>query len=818
VVSADDGHFTKGASVFSVGERTGLGSVPQFQVAASSRTPEAVVLAVELLGQALLLAGLVTLLAWRGLRSPALEAFIRRRLSLAILAGAALVIAGTAAYVLLKGHELALAQQVGLAVGLGLFEGTVAGSFALYRAGLALALGLAFLLLRGRFFSASRASAPDILLFALAALILLARARVSHAAASDFLPVLSVLVNFVHLAAKCIWIGLLAVLALIVLPAAERTAGLNAALSRRIDLAIGFAALTGGYIVWLHLKDAAYLLVSDWGSRFLVLAAFGGVLLLLRIAAHAVVHGRSWLGRSAPMLLRLEVLVGLAVLFTTSQLIITTPPLAVPEPFMQEHRSGGILISLGEHPFEEGRLLVTFTDAAGRPADIRSFIATLSNAAAGIGPIVVDAERRFAGGYAFPAALLSPSGRWEVGITGQRGGGYDAVAHFTLETPLPARLPKARAFGMLGLASALLSLLVFLVLTGLAFHNRPVRGTSPPADTFAWPAALFWFFAITMLVIGGHQVLGRDDFQALCERTGGLWHQMLPLRDGIVLSRTPVMGCMTCDGRSHFPDIREYAEFARPVQAEARLVLQPAALEAGRPAQLTFTVVHPDGSPVRELSITHDRIIHAVVIGEDLETFAHLHPEDLGPVTPGMREAGRYVINYTFPAAGRYILALDYAVRGQFFAQQFPLVVGGTPRPPLPAIDDARVRSIGDYEVWFRAVPEVPVAGKPAVISYTVLRDGAPVKDLAPFLAAPAHLAIVRSDLGTVQHLHADAAETPRSTSCPGGHAHASPPARFGPSFHAHPVFAAPGTYRIFAQFLHNGTVLRPYFDVRVGP
>ncbi len=121
------------------------------------------------------------------------------------------------------------------------------------------------------------------------ALIDLARARVSHAAASTFAPAFGVLMNFVHLFFKDVWIGGIIALVALLSPLIRKSRNLRfaafalTAFSRIASIALGIAGVTGVYVVWLHLKSFSYVLTTDWGKRFAILSVFAAFLLLLRL-------------------------------------------------------------------------------------------------------------------------------------------------------------------------------------------------------------------------------------------------------------------------------------------------------------------------------------------------------------------------------------------------------------------------------------------------------------------------------------------------------------------------------------------------------
>src|SRR6202140_470237 len=110
VTSSDDGHFTKGAYVFSVGNEKPSATTEAggFQTVHSSSVPEALTLAVELIGDALILGALIVLaFVWRPMRRHFPEVQCEEpefagRFRFLILLGGILALAGGMAYLLYK--------------------------------------------------------------------------------------------------------------------------------------------------------------------------------------------------------------------------------------------------------------------------------------------------------------------------------------------------------------------------------------------------------------------------------------------------------------------------------------------------------------------------------------------------------------------------------------------------------------------------------------------------------------------------------------------------------------------------------------------
>eukprot|EP00854_Cymbomonas_tetramitiformis_P018939 gene18939-22630_t len=62
-----------------------------------------------------------------------------------------------------------------------------------------------------------------------------------------------------------------------------------------------------------------------------------------------------------------------------------------------------------------------------------------------------------------------------------------------------------------------------------------------------------------------------------------------------------------------------------------------------------------------DLTVMHARKLHVVCIGQDLDTFIHVHPDDFYEV-PGAATA--FTVFNVFPRGGLYVIALDFAMNG----------------------------------------------------------------------------------------------------------------------------------------------------------
>ncbi|MFI5202021.1 MAG: copper resistance CopC/CopD family protein, partial [Candidatus Kapaibacterium sp.] len=795
VISADDGHYSKGAYVFSVGTE-GQNATPEnggFQTVHSSSVPEALTLAVELIGEAMIFGALIVLaFIWRPIRKhfPEMnsdEHAFARRFQILLILGCILALAGGMTYLIYKTNELATLQETTFAAAWSPFLSTTSALYTIYRM-----IGVGFLLIasqvmRKQLFSAERITKIEYACFAVLALIDFARARVSHAAASTFEPAFGVLMNFIHLFFKDAWIGGIIALVTLLSPFIRKSRNLRMAgfalttFSKITSIALGIAGVTGVYVVWLHLKSFSNLFTTDWGKIFVVLSVFAAFLLLLRLFHQLYVEPkimdaigkndearlpgvRSWLGFTLPA----EMAIAIAILAVTSLLIITTPPFAPHYSFVRSAVSQGVALSFTEQPDESGKFLVAAEDPIKNTgAVIKNMVVALTNQAAGIGPIIAPVQERFAGGYVFGANLLSPAGTWTINITAQRAGAYDAAASFNINYPQEITESDAhaedRTFGSFEAIDIIVSLVILAASVILyrksAELNRVALSATdaPPVSTAlsfahrgAWIPPLI-LIAIVLYLTGGIPAVSpgilESPFQRACEKANvmDVWHESVPERGGKATADLALPGCTTGIGlgQYHFADAREFAYFDRPAQARAQLATNPAVLEPNVPVILTFTLRDYQGNPVRDLVLDHNRILHVVIASKDFSVFAHIHVEDSGSVTPEMLKTAEFPVRYTFPKAGRYMVSVDFMERGYIFSDQFYLNVGPAGEMSGPGSENFSLQEkVDGYDVTFRASPTTLKAGAPATLDYHIEKDGKPLTDMNPYLAVPMHISI----------------------------------------------------------------------------
>jgi hypothetical protein len=214
---------------------------------------------------------------------------------------------------------------------------------------------------------------------------------------------------------------------------------------------------------------------------------------------------------------------------------------------------------------------------------------------------------------------------------------------------------------------------------------------------------------------------------------------------------------------------------------------------AAKDVPLRFQILDAGGMPVTRYVENHEKLLHLIVVRNDLAGFQHVHPvldsDGTWRVPVDLIEAGDYRVFADFTPAGGSALTLgaNLHVAGQY-----------DPRP-LPPV--AATSVVDGYTVAIRGTQK---ANAPSMLTLTVSRNSKPVTDLQPYLGAYGHLVALRpADLG---YLHVHPMGEPDDGVTPAG-----------PEIGFHATFPSAGEYRLFLDFQHQGEVRTAAFTVAVG-
>lgn len=221
-------------------------------------------------------------------------------------------------------------------------------------------------------------------------------------------------------------------------------------------------------------------------------------------------------------------------------------------------------------------------------------------------------------------------------------------------------------------------------------------------------------------------------------------------------------------------------------------------LQAGVPTTFAYQILQQDGTPLVKYTPKHDKLMHLIVASRDLSSFQHIHPN--------MGADGIWRVPLTLTEAGDYKVFADYmplwGIHNEVLGADVS-VAGNYQPKPFPAPSDTA--TFDGYTVTMKGTNAIK-PGKSVNLTLSFAKDGKPVTDLEPYLAAYGHLVALRDGDLFYIHLH------PQGTPGDGR-------TKSGPDITFTTTIPAFGDYRMFLDFQHGGVVRTAPFTVHVpGP
>jgi hypothetical protein len=234
----------------------------------------------------------------------------------------------------------------------------------------------------------------------------------------------------------------------------------------------------------------------------------------------------------------------------------------------------------------------------------------------------------------------------------------------------------------------------------------------------------------------------------------------------------------------------------RPYRLE--LVSQPRRPKAGEPAELEFRVRRREPAQlVTDFQVVHEKLMHVLIVRDDLSQFAHEHPD--------LSAEGVFRLRYSFPTGGDYHVFVDATPRGagtQVLMGKISVEGSRTSRFDVRRASPEHrslVKNVEGVEIELQT-GQLP-ARRTTGVTFQ-LRDaasGRAITDLQPYLGAMGHLILIHQDGVTFVHSHPDERQPDvgRDGKVP---------------FLVR--FPKSGLYRGWSQFQRNGNILTSDFIV----
>ena len=224
-------------------------------------------------------------------------------------------------------------------------------------------------------------------------------------------------------------------------------------------------------------------------------------------------------------------------------------------------------------------------------------------------------------------------------------------------------------------------------------------------------------------------------------------------------------------------------------QAGYTFDLATATAAAGADRQVTFTIIGPEGEPVTEFDVEHEKRLHLIAVRRDFTGFQHVHPE--------MDENGTWIGALSL-TPGQWRLFADFKATGvEAVTLGNELAVSGDYRP-APAPGETRTATVDGYTV---TLDGDLTAGHDAELTLSVSKDGLPVTDLEPYLGAYGHLVALRAGDLAYLHVHPDGTPDDGTTEP-------------GPDVVFYAEVPSPGRYQLYLDFKRGGVVRTAAFTV----
>jgi hypothetical protein len=224
----------------------------------------------------------------------------------------------------------------------------------------------------------------------------------------------------------------------------------------------------------------------------------------------------------------------------------------------------------------------------------------------------------------------------------------------------------------------------------------------------------------------------------------------------------------------------------------------PSKITPNQPVPLAINIQGSSGKAVPQFDMFQEKLMHLIVVSDDLQFFDHIHPE--------YKQNGRFEVQAKFPKSGSYTLFSDYKPAAQ--SEQVSVLkteVPGAKLAAAPAVDMNRTKTFGKTKVNLTIDKPTLKAGEEQMVMFD-LTDAAsnkPITDLQPYLGETGHLVIVKqsSPLTRADYIHA--------------HAHSMKGTPAG-QVHFMTQFPKPGKYKLWGQFNRNGEIVTADFWVNV--
>jgi hypothetical protein len=185
--------------------------------------------------------------------------------------------------------------------------------------------------------------------------------------------------------------------------------------------------------------------------------------------------------------------------------------------------------------------------------------------------------------------------------------------------------------------------------------------------------------------------------------------------------------------------------------AKARLLID-GKLKINQPKKLIILIQDAQGKSVTKFDTFQEKLMHLIVVSDDLQVFQHLHPKHQGN--------GQFTIDAALPSPGPYTLVADYKPSGnmEVVSLMTLLVPGKVSVTTTTTLQ--RSKTIGTTKINLStSAPEIKAREEVGITFSLTDAMKKPIQDLKPYLGAQGHLVVIRQSKKIIQtdYVHAHA-------------------------------------------------------------
>jgi hypothetical protein len=256
------------------------------------------------------------------------------------------------------------------------------------------------------------------------------------------------------------------------------------------------------------------------------------------------------------------------------------------------------------------------------------------------------------------------------------------------------------------------------------------------------------------------------------------------------------------NGNAHLSHHQPPQRTAEPDQRpyNVRLNYNPTIPIKGQPTLITINITENQTQKrIKEFDILHEKLMHIIIVSEDLSYFSHIHP------TFNDKE-GKFAIYHQFPETGKYKIWVDFKPKnGNQTLVTFKLdnTTGIAHKPIHITKEKLFTKQIDQNHKVELLIPKEIESNKPVDLTFIILdQNSNPITDLTPLMGAGGHSVIISSNLKEFLHVH----PTKEVSSDWKG----------GPQVSFNTVFPYPGLYKAWGQFQHQNALITADFVLEV--